>query len=217
MAWTEKEIAVATAVGSVIVGWTLNELSGYVKLRREDKRKFGPVLVELLQIRFELKAVERSVEELRKILPAITPQDEAMLCLAINQLIPKTSGLEQRYLAATDAVAGHSPVLAYRLRSKDIIAPMFNTLRGLVQDATGALIVRNLESKLLTVAFPEFERLVRELAWSHSCLTWWRVRRLLKNEKTSSDAEEVMGSILKMVQDALPPQAAEAQVTKPVS
>src|SRR5215471_20644831 len=117
------------AVAGTLVGFALNELSYVLRGRREDKRKVGQALAELLEIRNEIRMMPEVMQTIRSLLPAPIPANaEFQIRLVFRTFIPNPEGLRQRYNEAVTSVAGAFPLLAYDLRAKDSMTPILTQL-----------------------------------------------------------------------------------------
>jgi len=79
---------IATILG-VLIGWILNELRDFIKLRRENKQMINSVLFNLLEIRYFIsktdleKFTKVTIEYLKSMFPDVNPKD---IQIIINQV-----------------------------------------------------------------------------------------------------------------------------------
>jgi hypothetical protein len=120
--WASLIAIIGTLAGAVL-GFGLNEASYLVRSRRKDRRLLGRVLNELLEIRSQMKMIPTLMETLRSRIPTALPpaSDFAIRQMFRGMLSGLIEGMHARYEQAVSAVSGAFPVLAYELRSKDIM------------------------------------------------------------------------------------------------
>jgi len=167
---------------AVILGFSLNEVSSLIRTRREDRRTISKTLAELLEVRHFLRFLPLTVETLKKIVPGPIPaHDEVMLRHVLWTLIPNTEGMQKRYEDAVTAVSAFLPLLAFDLRSKDMIGPFLGRLRGAIPiEPNAAPLWLKMEDEIVRIALPKLEELIQELADLHRMETADNVRTLLK-------------------------------------
>ena len=195
-------------LGAALFGWLLHEFSDLFKLRREDKRAVGRVLAELLEVRARLLAIPTVIEGAKKKIP-LAPHDEATLRLAVGNFLPSVEQLQQRYNQAIDGMAGRLPMLAFRLRSRDIATPVLRQLHAFTSnDPQAAAVMVKMEDELVRRGLPQFDELALELAQLHGWRTWWRARRKLKEPVSTKEFEDLFDY---MIAEAKKAEAAKAQ------
>ena len=206
------------AVLGTLVGFVLNEISYAWRLRREDKRKVGQALSELLEIYRQIGAVPECMEVLRSKIPAPIPrQAEFQLRAMFRALIPDVEVLRQRYQAAVTAVAGAFPVLAYELRAKDMFTPIINQISSVVglPDEIGAGLFVRMEDQMVSEIRPVLKKLIRETATLHGRKTRKEVEEVLmfKSELPRGFDSFLSQAISQMTQAAKqqkPPEASQS-------
>lgn len=190
-------------VAAVIAGWALNEISQYIRVRREDRRTTGPVLAELFEIRHRLVALDAYMNELRARFQ-IPAQAEAQLKQCIQAFIPEPTSLVEGYEHAVSMIARADPFLAFRLRNQ----PLFHQVMNRFRDATASdqaasqLWSMVLEPKLVERFRPHLEELILDVAWVHGCRTWWRARQRLRREALSQSDKDWISELLSKAQEA---------------
>src|SRR5258708_1272979 len=125
-----KELGIGTLLGTLI-GWSLNQWSQLITLRRDRRKALGRTLSDLLEIRHLVLAVPRAIKAFSSVV-SIPP--EAELCMKAffsDWLIPTGDSLAKRYDESVGVMAETSPVLSFLLRSKHLIFPWLNLLRRL--------------------------------------------------------------------------------------
>jgi hypothetical protein len=111
---------VITALGAVVLGWLLNELSQRLRASGAKRAAAGRALSELLEIRHHLKAIETIFTVIRQRYP-IAPAEMLGGMQWIDALLPGDPDLPRRYNEAVTELAATHPILAFRLRSKERI------------------------------------------------------------------------------------------------
>jgi len=165
----------------VALGWGLNQGGQWLIFRRDERKAIGRALADLLEIRHRLLAIPKAVEAMSSKLGLPTGA-QAPMKVVFGALFPPDQGLTKRYEESVNLVAGANPILAYRLRSQDLVAPFLHQVRALaLQDGPhSAAILGEVEDHLYRQLTPHLERLIRELASQHG----WRTRRAIDRRLT---------------------------------
>ena len=124
--------------GALGGGLVVNEIKRRIESAGENRTYLGRALSDLLEIRYYLIGTKVMKTAIEKIAGNEIPAGHAgpLVHFIAPQLLQHDWGiLRGRYNEAVTALAGIHPVLAYKLRSKDSIAPMLQQL--------GALAVNN--------------------------------------------------------------------------
>lgn len=175
-----------TPLLGVIVGGMLAGVGSMLRGRRERKRTIATALSDLLEVRHRILAFDFAIREiaaLTKIQPEIIPAFRNQL----EELMPIDSDLDSRYNDAVTVLAGADPVLAFRLRSKNLLPGMLKTLRTIaVGNREGLAEFERFEATFKSAAIPKLNLAVVELAKAHSFHTASQVRRLIKDTESSS-------------------------------
>jgi hypothetical protein len=176
--------AIVTMFGTLlglILGFGLNELSYFVRTRRDDKRTISKALAELLEVWHLLRSFPLAVEALKRTLPsAIAAHDEVMLRRVLRTFIPRHEGMQERYVEAVSAVSSFLPVLAFDLRSRDMVGPFLDWLYDAIPiEPNDATFFLKLEDEIVRQTIPKLEELIEELANLHGRKTAHEVRTLL--------------------------------------
>jgi len=199
-------VGILGALGGTITGFCLNELSYVLKSRREDQRTIGRALAELLEVMHFAEVVPETMKTFKNMLPAsISPEHEIALRNAIEILLPSSDSLQKRYDDAVSSVSGAFPLLAYRLRSKDVIRPIIKTMRqAMSADSNAAKLWLNLEDKLVKATLPALKALILELAKRHGRATFKDVSsRLAKPNEISQEHTDILAPIFAQIQQAV--------------
>jgi len=178
-------VAILTMAGTligIILGFGLNEASYLLRTRREDRRTISKTLAELLDVRHVLRFLPLTVETLKKILPGpIAAHDEVMLRNVLQAFVPNSEGMQKRYEDAVSAVSAFLPLLAFDLRSKDMVGPLLGHLRSTLPIEPGAApFWLKMEDEVVEFSLPKLEELIHELAKLHGRKTSKEVDTLLK-------------------------------------
>jgi hypothetical protein len=160
-------------LAGVAIGWGLNQFGQWFVFRRDERRAIGRALADLLEVRHRLLGIPKVVEALRTKL-SMPADAQAPLKVAVGALFPPDEGLAKRYEESVNLVAGTNPILAFRMRSQDMVGPFIHRLRTLaLQDGPQAVaLFSTIEDHLFRHLSPNLERLIRELAKRHG----WRTR-----------------------------------------
>ena|ERR1035437_1642688 len=168
-------------LAGVAVGWGLNQCGQWLVFRRDERKPIGRALTDLLEVRHRLLAIPKAVELMAEKLKL--PSDAyAPIKVVLAALFPPDEGLAKRYEESVSLVAGMNPILAFRLRSQDVVGPFLQRLRTMaMHDSPQAVTMfSKMEDYLIQQLSPHLEALIRELAWEHGWWTWWKTRERLK-------------------------------------
>jgi hypothetical protein len=166
-------------VAAVAVGWALNELSQIIRARREDKKGVRKALSDLLLIRHQLIAVPRVVSAISSRLK-VPPEGQVLLGSLIDNFV-RAGALSKRFDDSVTLVAAFDPLLAFRLRSNDIVATLIPQLRAAaLADTASTSAWPKLEGWFVTQVVPELESRILEVARLVGWWTWWRTRKRFK-------------------------------------
>lgn len=172
------------SLGSVVIGWLLSELGHYRRGRSAAKAAVGRALSELLEIRHYLRAINLVFREIRERLP-LPPSEVLRGMVWIQHLMPADPKLPERFTAAVTEIAATHPLLAFELRSKDEIPSYLLKLRSLQVPESGDSPIQLAVDEVISRSLIDtLEKSIRELAFSHSFYTWWRIRKHLRAELT---------------------------------
>lgn len=177
---------------SLILGWLLNELGQLSRLRREERKAFGRAIADLLEIRHELKAFNVVFGEIKKRF-AVSPNDEFVAKKLLEDFIPQTENLQERYNEAVTLIASVDPILGFRLRSKDQFKLLLRKSRLLLEnDESTKSFITQFEDRFSDKFVEILEKLILDCAKVHKWKTWWKVRRrFLKPEDISKEIDEL--------------------------
>ncbi|SRR5229473_7266828 len=179
-AWWTYALATLGAIGTFALGFLFNELSTLRKQRREDQRAVGQALTELLEIRHQLTVIPRAIEVIRAKIPAPLPAEaDFFIRQFVREKFLDPAGLRQRYEKAVSAVSGPFPLLAYELRSKDLMAVMLKKVAPFAAvDAQSRTLWTKVEDELVRSSVPLLDDLICRTAKLHG-------RDTLRDTKTA--------------------------------
>lgn len=175
--------------------------------RRERKRTITTALSDLLEVRHRIFAFDFAIREigaLTKIQPEIIPAFRNQL----EGLIPIDSDLDSRYNDAVTVLAGADPVLAFRLRSKNLLPGMLKILRTIAAgNREGLAEFERFEAILKSAAIPKLNLAVVELAKAHSFHPASQVRRLIKDTESSShEVRDILAKFMPSINSSCNPR-----------
>lgn len=199
-------------LGGVALGWGLNQCGQWLVFRRDERRAIGRALADLLEVRHRLLAIPEALGAMTSKLGM--PSDvRTPLKVIFGALFPPDEGLTKRYEESVNLVAGTNPILAYRLRSQDMVGPYLQHLRALAaQDGPQSMaLFAAMEDHLLRHLTPHLERLIRELAKRHGWRTQWETNRRLK--EPFEVPEEFWQAIKAAIPQPPPPASGAATVS----
>jgi hypothetical protein len=177
-------LEVAGPLLGVVLGGVLTGITAFLRNRKERKRVIALALSDLLEVRHRMVAVElilKKISAVADIQIEQLPQFRAML----ESIAPQDPGLDGRYDAAVSLLAGIDPILAFKMRSRNTLPKMFETLRTLAtMHDVDPRAFANLEIFLRTAASPQLNVAVVQLARSHSIFTARQVKQLIKKSES---------------------------------
>lgn len=188
---------------AVALGWLLNEMSSLVRLRREDRRAAGPVLMDLFEVRHRLLVADAYVKELGKRFQ-IPSQAQLQLQHVIQTLFPEPPRFIEKYEKAVSTLARVDPIRAFRLRGQPLIAPLLTWMQGLAASTeTDAKIWSTIfESEFLGRFKSNIEELILDVARAHGWLTWWRARRRIREPALSEAGRKWISDFMEKLKKA---------------
>ncbi len=184
---------------AVALGWFLNELSTGLRHRREDRRAAGPVVMDLLEIRHRLIALNDVKENVFDKLQ-IPAQVQLYLKQYICTLLPDPPKFAERYEDAVSTLARVDPVQAFRLCGKSGIGPFIAQLSGLAaSDQSSSEFWNMVEPGVLMRFMPHLEELILDVARVHGWRPWWRARRRLNEAALDQDDKKFISDLLSKI------------------
>ena len=152
----------------VIVGAFSAGFGQLYKVRQERRRAIASALSELLEVRHRvvmLHAFMKHIQQLGSLPPASIPH----LRNLFDHFVPLDGKLDARFDDAVTLLASIDPVLAFELRSQNLMPHFLNKLRSLATLAGEDLAnFEAYESKLIEAVTPKLDEAVSQLAKYHS-------------------------------------------------
>lgn len=206
-------IATLGPLAGVLIGWFLNEFGQWIRLRRDDRRVLGRVLAELLEL-YHLKNSLTKAASLVGTSLKLPESAHMELQRIMEHLFGGTlvdfKGLHERYEEALKTISLSNPVLAHRLRSQDQFMPLMRQLREKVLNEKGRPpepfeMWQKLETIIQSAHSDHLGKLIREVAWGHGLITWYRVRRKIKSgHKIPEEIQPLLDLLSKLTGDQNP-------------
>jgi hypothetical protein len=217
---------------AILLGWFLNQLGQWFKVRHEDKKNVKKILYHLLEIYFLLlrydmedfikklsKAAldnipkEQHTEETRKLLNDIYRN------MAENHMRPvivsEFKKLEESYAEAIKELSGIFPLIAFELSGKASIIQRLEGINTWVESLQNSNI--NISTiginKGVSISTPllikdtiaDFENILLKISQKIGFSTWLRTRKTIKEMKHQVDAgfEMQLNTIMSQVKEQI--------------
>lgn len=169
---------IAPLIG-VILGSTISGISVYFRSRTERKRLIACALSDLLEIRHYFVNIDVILREIKSRTP-ISQETVHSFRTQIKSIIPMDSNIHERYEEAISLLAGIDPVLAFKMRSKNKILDIFDTIRQYsTSNGASPFQIEEFETILRTAITPAMDKAVLELAALHSSTTSQQVKEIV--------------------------------------
>lgn len=170
------------AWSGLVIGWVLQETSHYRADRRERKRAISLALTDLWQIEHHFRVLNLLLDKLGSIVE-IPVQAKAQVWIVFEQMfLPNPAELHERYNKSVTTLASLEPVLGFRLRSTDLVRPLFNFLNSVAaRDPESAALWFQVQKPLIHETSKVMREAVLELASKHARTTHRDVRKRLDN------------------------------------
>jgi hypothetical protein len=163
-----------------------------------------------IAIRHQLIAIPVAIKEISGRIQ-MQPQDQTLLGCILSTWIP-LDALITRFDEAVTLVAGMDPVLAFRMRSKDLGPVLLGRLRVLsLNDPTAASLWPKLEAQVVDQVVSDVKELIVKVAWTHGFKTWWKTPVRLR--KPPPLDPRFLDLILAKFQEAVRSQAVQPGAT----
>ena len=184
---------------TLLIGWLLNEIAGYFKIRRESKQAISRAIADLLDVHDELSIYRRTLASVQSHLRIPTTELFPLRQALVQQFL--SSNISSRYEEAVTIIASNDPLLGFKLRSK---ASVNRTL-----DNLGSLFPPNskvdsaffeMEAKLVDAAIASLKESIIDLSKRYKWITWYRVRKYLAQERSISSGSK---EVLRIMSDAI--------------
>jgi hypothetical protein len=181
---------------TALFGWALSSLSQYLLALRGRREAISKALSDLLEIRHQFLAVDRALDEIRKVVQ-IPPEMETQFRVILEQrVLPDSTVLSKRYDESVSLVSAMDPILGYRLRSKDLMGPLLQRLNALaVNDTQASALGQKMTKMLVPHVDVELVRSIKSLSWRRGPITRWRIGRVLNAAQFPKEVSELLGLI----------------------
>jgi hypothetical protein len=203
----------AGTVGGLISG----EMSRRLAARADRKKHLGGLLCDLLEIRFTTNATRAVTKAVASHIPGADARVSVLVTSALQPFIDHTK-LHEHYESAIVELAAIDPVLAYDLRSKNLIETIFKSLSQLPLQSPSTATVATQAFKLLDDVGPVFDQAILRVARELGRGRLRQTRHILsKTQEMPTELTEFF-SLIPQVMNAdqrTPSQAAEEPKTQP--
>jgi hypothetical protein len=174
-------------LASVAVGWSLSELSHFLRATGSKRRALNRALAELIELRHQQLAIDLVFKEIRKRWPVSAEELNAGMQW-IDQILPADPQLPVRYEAAVSEIAGVDPLVAFALRSKDRGPLLLAKVRGAqLSPVADKNLVESVDALIRTSFVKSLEQEIRSVAWKLGIISWLRIRWFLRRRPTLPD------------------------------
>lgn len=210
-----------TAILSVIVGWSLNEVGQWIKSRQEDIKIKKKILYNLLETNFILNQLDTSnISQIlsERLILRIPPEEQTeqlkneikqLHSTLINDIIKdmvsqNLKSIETKYENAIENLATIDPMTAYRLNGKTKIMDVFDSVQLYyhqaqeqypfeVEQMDGAIKLTTtfIDNNIIKEAQHGLEAEIKQIAFSISIRTWIKAKRTLKYLKESIKHDDI--------------------------
>lgn len=190
------EIDIFIPIVALIIGWLLNESSRTIQSRKINKEAISCAIADLLEIRHVINGASLLFEEMHCRF-SLSEQDMAQIKVLIGSMLPKQEALHQRYEESVTQLAKNNPLLAFELRSRNMILPYLESLEQLAGgDMEALILLKQIDSKLRTIIVPELERVIKSLALKFSILTYFNISiRFRKPQHIPEELENLLNEL----------------------
>lgn len=203
------------SVVNIVIGFFIAQFAGSLGERKERKKAASRALTELLEVRHHLvtmEAVREAVDQMVSFIGNIPDNEKLKVLVVMDSFLPKPDELHARYEESVSALAPSHPLLAFELRSKDLVRPLMTTLRSLMsQDAQAATVMGPfLKQNVLVKIEPNLNKYILQLARKVGVLCWYSTRKKLlsQREPFSRELQEYLASFKQLVEEQKKHQAA---------
>jgi hypothetical protein len=183
------------AVVTLSLGWFLNSLTQYFQAIRQKREYLRRALSDLLEMRHLLIAPDAVLNQIKEMVP-IPLELEPQVTKLFDQLLPNTEQLGKRYDETISLIASVDPLLAFRLRSKDMVRPMLQRLMALFgQQPASAAFAEHMRKTLIPLLEDELCECAKSIAWKIGPFTRWRVGQKLQKRGFSTEGIKAMKTL----------------------
>ena len=164
----------------VLVGALISGIANVLKARAERKKNIAIALSDLLEVRHHMVGVDVVLAETRRLFN-FSAELSMHLQDVIEKLAPIDVKVHERYDAAVTLLAGIDPLLAFKLRSKNSLPQVLDSLKGIAESNGISLsAISQISDFVRTSLLPKLNEAVVELAGEHSWLTKRKVKRYIR-------------------------------------
>ncbi len=204
---------------STAIGWGLNQIGQWIRVRSEDKKILKHALYYLLEVhnvllRTDFDAfLKKMKNKMLLIIPSeeFTPQVDAFLTttlsafaknLILENMLNDLKKLETGYESAIHNLATVDPFIAYRLGGKTSTYEKLEQLPGQLSklaepfpndkenfDAGIKQVVDILRPDLTNESVEALEDDIIDIAWKINPVIWWKMKGRLKKYRQNNDKE----------------------------
>lgn len=165
-----------TTICSVILGAGIAGAGTLWQARIDRKKALAMALADLLETRHRMITFQTMMQELKEQFQ-VNDEQISVIRSVLNQILPQDPDLHERYSESVRIIAGVDPLLAYRMRSKDMVPDFLDNLTLITsQNGIPAQQISKFEESLRKFIIPVLDEALLELADTHS-------RKLLKDVK----------------------------------
>jgi len=167
----------------LLIGFVIGQFNSYFTTRKERKEAVSTALHDLLEVRHQYFALEVVMQELEKI-SAFPQHLQSQLRLVFDTFLPNWEELHHRYEESVTVLAGLDPLLAFNLRSKDLVRPMMLRIHSLMaaDPQAAALVAPLLKSSFTPSIEKAFKASILRLARNKSWVCWYYTKKVLKRK-----------------------------------
>ena len=213
----------------IVLGWILNQLSQWFRVRKDDKRKVKLVLFNLLETYFLFSRsdtdkyfdyykkcfLSKVPKEIRSV---VKQQFESAIDLNLipnfitPDLIEESKKVRSSYESSINSLAEIDPILAYYLNGKTDILERFDKIEGWLDSIspnneieeehfnTGVDKAMNIiKPDLVEETIDDLKRDVLKVAWKINPVVWFKARKALKRLERNAN-ESIKKQINELVE-----------------
>jgi hypothetical protein len=216
--------AYLSTIGSITLGWFLNELSQWFRTRKEDKKVIKRVLYNLLETYYTFNQLNTSdlINLLTdRLLIRFPVQDQSsetkdylnkLFTEIINgfikdDIVDRLERIEIGYTGSIEELAAVDPITAYRLNGKVRIIGTFDILQKYIKEKVTQSAELNIQyqdqielikPQIINEAINDLEDEIVAISLSINILTWIKAKNTLKNirGRIRKDGEKKMDELL---------------------
>jgi len=190
------------AILLILLGFVLGAAEHVLSGRRERRKAISRALTDLLEVRYQFVGIEALCRELEALGP-MPGHVKSRLRLAIDSFLPDWKEMHTRYDESVTTLSALDPILAFHLRSKDLVRPYIQRLDAMIsQDAQVTSAIGPFLSQTLTSKVePSLRAAISKMALRRGPLTglktWWALRQ---TGAVSEDLKERIESLKRIIE-----------------